>query len=297
MTPVPTTADGLQMPMGACDCHTHVFGDDTTFPMSPERQYTPAPAPVEALLAHMEALELQRIVIVQASVYGTDNRCLLDTLARLEGRARGVAVPHPDADATELRRLHRLGVRGLRINLESDAVRDTELLKRMLLRESARIADLGWHLQLYASPQTVVGQADVLATLPVPVVLDHFAMVPLREDADADLSRALLSILRASNVYLKLSAPYRLGPSPVPGEEAQLTAKRMASLLNAAPRQLLWGSDWPHTARDPGVYRLERSRYRTVGSAALRNDIFKGLTTPQARQLVLADNPARLYGF
>ena len=66
---------------GACDCHTHVIGPAGAYPMVAQRHYTPGPAPVDALRSHLSALGFQRVVVVQPSVYGTDNRCLIDTLA------------------------------------------------------------------------------------------------------------------------------------------------------------------------------------------------------------------------
>ena len=104
-------------PAGACDCHTHVFGPVERYPLRPDRAYTPAdalPADSEAMLA---ALSLDRVVLVQASVYGTDNRCMLDGLRALGQRARGVAAIAPDIADTDLNALHAAGVRGVRLNL------------------------------------------------------------------------------------------------------------------------------------------------------------------------------------
>lgn len=64
--------------------------------MVPDRHYTPGPAPLGALREHMARLGLRRAVIVQPSVYGTDNSCMLESLDQLEGAGRGVAVPPDD---------------------------------------------------------------------------------------------------------------------------------------------------------------------------------------------------------
>src|SRR5260221_599533 len=68
MTPVTFT-----VPTGACDCHTHVFGDPRRFPMAAPRNYTPETASIEELRALHQALHMDRVIIVQPSVYGTDN--------------------------------------------------------------------------------------------------------------------------------------------------------------------------------------------------------------------------------
>ena len=54
---------------------------------SPTRGYTPPPASADELSALLQALHLSRVVIVQPSVYGSDNSCTLDGMRRL-GRPR-----------------------------------------------------------------------------------------------------------------------------------------------------------------------------------------------------------------
>ena len=88
----PRTAVAFAVPEGACDCHVHVFGSAAEFPFAAKRGYTPPPASAAELLALQEALHLWRVVIVQPSVYGSDNSCTLDGMRRLGARARGVAV-------------------------------------------------------------------------------------------------------------------------------------------------------------------------------------------------------------
>ncbi|HEX5768962.1 MAG TPA: amidohydrolase family protein, partial [Burkholderiales bacterium] len=88
----------------------HIFGPPARFPLARERRYTPPEASLEALLALHERLGLERVLIVQPSVYGTDNSCTLDALRRLGPRARGVAVTDTRIRENELRRLKRLPV-------------------------------------------------------------------------------------------------------------------------------------------------------------------------------------------
>ena len=105
------------LPPGACDCHVHVFGPSYAFDGA--RTYTPPEAPLDALRAHQRALGLDRVVVVQPSVYGTDNHCTLDAVDALGPSARAVAVIAPGLPRTALRELHSAGVRGVRVNLET----------------------------------------------------------------------------------------------------------------------------------------------------------------------------------
>src|SRR6266542_4751827 len=88
----PRTLINFDVPAGACDCHTHIFGDPKRFSMIPSRVYTPEPASVEEVRALHRALHMDRVVVVQPSVYGTDNACTLDAVRQLGSRARAVAV-------------------------------------------------------------------------------------------------------------------------------------------------------------------------------------------------------------
>src|SRR2546421_7934007 len=88
----PATPVNFDVPAGACDCHTHIFGDPRRFPLSPSRTYTPEPASIEEMRALHRALHTDRVVIVNPSVYGTDNSCTLDAVKQLGSSARAVAV-------------------------------------------------------------------------------------------------------------------------------------------------------------------------------------------------------------
>jgi len=85
-----TRAPKQQAPALSCDCHFHIFGPFDQFPMSAGRSYSPPEALVPAYLELAATLGLQRMVVVQASVYGTDNAVTLDAIGRFGlHRARG----------------------------------------------------------------------------------------------------------------------------------------------------------------------------------------------------------------
>src|SRR5258708_5658178 len=73
----PSTPIDFEVPAGACDCHTHIFGDPRQFPLFAGRTYTPEPASPEEMTALHRALRVNRVVIVTPSIYGTDNSSTL----------------------------------------------------------------------------------------------------------------------------------------------------------------------------------------------------------------------------
>jgi len=277
--------------MAGCDTHVHVMGERHIYPMVAERQYTPGPASVQNLQAHLKRQGLTRAVIIQPSVYGNDNQCMLDALRSMAGHARGVAVLDTHTATSQLQRLDTQGVRGIRLNLESAGQHNTSALREALHTWAPRLADIGWHIQVYAPLAVVTACASHIAQLPVPVVLDHFALW-----ADASCtsleSKTLLHLLEQGQIYIKLSASYRMSI-----QDPQALQALCQRLIAVRPDRLLWASDWPHTNREPGRGPHEVSSYRVIAPEALRHERDAWLCTPQVQQQVLVDNPHQLYRF
>lgn len=263
--------------------------------MVAERQYTPGPASVNDLLGHLQRCGLTRTVIIQPSVYGSDNRCMLQALRELQGAGRGVAVVQAKISDADLHALHKHGVRGLRLNVESSGHGDIQAISAALHYWAERIAALGWHLQIYASLDVLHALSPALQGLTVPVVLDHFAMVTDTTPLDDVRVQAVLSLVRSGCAYVKLSAPYRIQSAPTPDLDG--VARIAAQYMHANPERVLWGSDWPHTNREPGKTAHELSAYRSIQHTTLLQGIHAWLPTAALRTQVLVDNPACLYGF
>ena len=274
-----------------CDTHVHVIGDNMQYPMVVGRHYTPGPASTTDLQEHLANQALGRVVIVQPSVYGTDNQCLLDTLSALGPNAKGIAVLDENITDLALQKMDAQGIRGVRLNFESSANRQVHHLQAALNHWSSRIACLGWHIQVYAPFEMIAACADMIRTLPTPVVLDHFALWPVAK-SETSAERSILQLLTDGHVYIKLSASYRL-----PAFTATDLQQIVYRLLQAQPERLLWGSDWPHTNREPGVHRHAISRYRAISSNQLLDERSQWLNTPELQHQVLVVNPATLYRF
>jgi len=128
----PSTPVNFRVPAGACDCHLHIFGDPKRFPLSPSRIDTPERASIDQARALHRSLHIDRVVLVQPSIFGTDNACLLEALRQLGSRARAVAVIDAATGDRTLDELQRAGVRGVRINLGTAGVTDATVARRSL---------------------------------------------------------------------------------------------------------------------------------------------------------------------
>ncbi|GAO21506.1 amidohydrolase family protein [Alicycliphilus sp. B1] len=288
MNPLPTCPEplktfssiGFDVPPLACDTHAHVVSDDfTRYPLIENRSYTSAPAPEAAYLRMLDQIGMQRGVLVQISTYGTDNRCMLATLARHPERLRGVAVIDRTTSRSALEDMHALGVRGVRINT---------LLKGGVGYEQVEaiadlIAPLGWHLQFLMHVRDLLGLLPMFTRLPVPGVVDHMGDMHVGDDLDGDGFRALCELVRDHGWWAKLSAAYRMG---VPLDRLEETMPIARRLLDAAPERMLWGSDWPHVNVDA-----------MPDTGALLNLLESWVPDAGLRRRILVENPARLYGF
>ena len=276
------------LPAGASDCHVHVYSN--RFASAPGARLQPPDASAQDYRALQRRIGTTRTVLVTPSTYGTDNRCMLEGLAALSaagGEARGVAVIDGTESDADLRRLDAAGVRGVRLNLSLGVSGSADCMVPL----AHRIAPLGWHLQLLMPPDLLVGQADVLRSLPVPLVFDHFGRVAPAQVGRHAAHALLLELLREGRAWVKLSGGYIV--SALHSVEDPALDALAASYLRCAPSRVLWGSDWPHATASAGVQpmpddarQVDRLIHwtRACGGDALLNQ-------------VLVDNPQVLYGF
>lgn len=283
-------------PANACDCHTHVFGPIEAYPFAPRRAYAPMDALPEDAASTMRTLGIERIVLVQPSPYGADNRCMLYGLQALGRNARGVAVIDETTPDAELRNLHEAGVRGARLNIASGGNEGDVPLPRRIERLCGHLADHGWHLQLFIEPDALVALETTLARLPVPFVLDHMGLVPPDDYANQIGFKAIIRLLDTDRCWVKLSGPYRLTGSD--SEFAQV-APMARALVDARPDRLVWGSDWPHTPRHSGTPDASgvRRPYRAIDTGRLLDLLTDWAPEAAARERILVANPAALYDF
>lgn len=274
----------LKVPAGSCDCHAHILGPAARFPYSDERVYTPPDCLLADYRAMLTALGLARAVLVQPSVYGSDNRVLLNALDAMQGAWRGVAVVEPDVSASALQEMHAAGVRGVRVNVVDVQSNKGVLPLNQLRGLAERIAPLGWHMEFLLHVHEFPRLDQQLAGFPVDVVFGHLGYLPTHLGIGDAGFQALLRLLQAGRAWVKLTGPYRLSGSKLPYADVAPFAH---ALLDAAPQQIVWGSDWPHVM--------------VKGAMPNDGDLMDMLSTwipdPSIRHQVLVSNPERLYGF
>lgn len=276
----------LRAPPGACDCHLHLFGPKSRYPLAPDARYDTEDALPETYLALQEVLGLGRGVVVQATAQGHDHGALFDALRAYPERFRGIAVPPPEVTDEELDRMHDLGIRGIRIvSASTGLAADPEGRSPLDRRLIERIASRAWHVQILAAGSEWARLKDDLLALHCDVVIDHVGLVAVEQGLGGPEFRAVLEMVEGGRVWVKLSGPMRFSRQrELPYSD---TLPFYHALVQHAPERMVWGSDWPHI------------RYSSVmpNDGDLLDLLLEWVPEQSVRNRILAENPARLYDF
>ena len=276
-------------PPNACDSHFHVFGPADKYSYGTDIRYKPPYEPVERYLKLARRLGLVRYVFVQPSAYGFDNSCMLDAMRELDPAIRRGIIDFGENRTSdhELDELDAVGVRGIRVNISPIRKPEAGLADSMRPR-IARLAkicvELGWHLD-FLTPGWLVGELmPTLYELPVEFSVAHMGLFPAKDGLDQSGFQAFLDLVGdgSARCFVKLTGIYRFSAAPDFADVKPIAQALMAR----APGQLIWGSDFPHL-----------SFHDRVGTIQLYNLISEWAPDPKLRKLILADNPARLFGF
>jgi predicted TIM-barrel fold metal-dependent hydrolase len=169
-------------------------------------------------------------------------------------------------------------VRGIRLNLRG-ASDYAEYAKPSWRALFDRAHERGWHLECYVDPGRLSEITPAVEGSPIAIVFDHFG-VPGANAAAVDATFAAAArMARSREVWVKLSAPYR-----VEGMEPGELARRWLDAVG--PQRLVWGSDWPWTGHEAQRFSYGKLRSR-----------LDEWVDPSLASAILWDNPARLYGF
>jgi len=259
------------------DTHAHVFHRRLQF--SPQRRYTPAyDAWPATYLGLLDRHGITNGVLVPISILGTDNRFVIDTVQASGGRLKGFATLDPQLGASQVAGLAAQGLIGMRLNLVGQPPLDlTQGNWPTILRECRR-------------HQWIVDVNDIAARLPrtvtpllaagLRVVLDHFGQPDKVRGIDDPGFARVCSLGATGQVWVKLSAPYRIGHAHA--------ASAAARLVDAfGPSRLLWASDWPFTGHEA----------TGVDYGATRRYLRGWLPDDDDRAQVAERTPAELFGF
>ena len=274
----------LSAPPGACDTHLHVYGPSEIYPQVAERNYTPDPhSTLDDYLKVHRALGLERAVIVTGSANGTNNRVTMDALARMGGKFKGLALLDPAITDAELLQLRNGSITGFRVKANGKGGLSFADAKRI----SARVADFAWHVEFLAQSMAEIIQAvPFLCSLNMPYVFDHVAHAEPGQHNDDHEFHELLSVLQnEEHAWINLYSFYQLSKSGPPDYADMIEVVR--KVVDARPDRVVWGSNWPHAGISVPM----------PNDGDLLDFLLAAAPDERIRNEILADNPAKLYGW
>lgn len=251
-------------------------------------------------------------VLTHGLSYGSDCSSLLAFLIELgQSNTRGIGVIDPKTTSDDMiSQMHAVGVRGIRVNLyKYQAMHDLEKQKLALQEHARRIERFtGWtmafthvHPEFWHELRPTI-ETDI-ASKGIRLVTDHFALLKgrsmLPQECAGDIAKQagfedIMSLVRDGLLWVKLSAPYRLSEEgPLYGDLKPL----VRAYVDANPRRVLFGSDWPHTPRMK-VRNSEEAKQETpyleIDDGAWLSSLRSWLSDEEWEMMVL-QNPRELY--
>jgi predicted TIM-barrel fold metal-dependent hydrolase len=275
-----TKTPTFKVPLLACDCHMHIFGPEADYPYTNPRSFTPHDGSVLEYKRVMKALSLERTVVVQASVYGSDNRRTVDAVEELgREQARGIAMVDANVDRKALQDLNDRGIRGTRFITTVKGGPSLENLPEV----AKKIADFGWHIEMYIPPHLWAELLPRISSLPVPVVFDHMGGQTANTPQDSSDLQGMLRLLESGRCWVKLCG-YRASIAGHPYSDVEPLAKRF---IACAPERCVWGTDWPHTTLNDYM----------PDDGDLMDLLADWAPDPEVRRKILVTNAEELYDF
>lgn len=251
------------MQQGGWDSHVHVF--DASKPVE-SGHYQPANWTLSDLSALGAPFGIDRFVLVQPSVYGSDNSIMLDALRQTSDKHRGIAVIDSSTTYEQLIEMNSLGVRGIRFNLVSPVGNDASLIDAV----APWLHELGWHIQWYAKAAQLPQILQIHAEHQLPCVLDHMGGITVDMALD-DPAWEVMRQLAAMGAWVKLSGWYRLGDDSCDFAPSKANISKMMALFGT---RAIWGSDSPNTSFDRAdmpSYAALIQAVNTVAQAGIHN--------------------------
>jgi predicted TIM-barrel fold metal-dependent hydrolase len=275
------------------DCHVHCF-DPARFPFKQSRSYTPSPATLDTLV---NTVQSRNLVITQATIEeGVGGiQEILEAAHSYPGlgtvRATIMATHLQNLDLQTIKKLHRLGVRSVRIHGAYGGAGDnihwiSEQFK--LTAASVAVKEYGWHISAQLPLQSWARLGPCISKLgQVTIVVDHNASARPSDLGSPDLME-FLDIFSAQNIVVKVGAFHRRS-------FANIDAMRpiVEAFVARAPDRVVFGSDWPHVNASKGGTSPTPHLQDVNTTQELR--LLSTWTSEEQWHRIMRSNPDRLF--
>ena len=265
------------------DCHNHVF-DPARFPYQEGNFYLPAGQELGTpaqFLNVLDAYGVKHALMVEPnSGYDSDNRCLLDTLARGQGRLKGIAVMPAGGSRGQLEELRAQSIVGIAFNPALFGVDYYAGAGRLL----EWLGELGMFAQIQVQGDQLPAMQPLLEGCGARLLFDHCGRPEVAAGLGQPGFAALLELGRRGNAWVKLSGHVKFSRQSYPYTDTWPFIRALVDAFGAD--RCLWGSDWPFL-RAPE--RIDYGPLLTLFARLFPEDA--------VRRRILWENPAALFGF
>jgi predicted TIM-barrel fold metal-dependent hydrolase len=235
--------------MNFIDAHSHIWTPDTgKYPLAPgfsRSQMAPPSFTADELLKLAQPVGVNRVVLIQMSFYGYDNRYMLDAIKAHPEKFVGVAVIDQDAARPELAMLElkRLGVRGFRIYPKNQPP-ERWLASDSMHKMWTAGAKERLNMCCLVNPPDLPAIDRMCRDFPdTPVVIDHMARIGVTGEIKPEDVKLLCDLARHKLVTVKVSAFYALGKKAQPYRDLAPLIKQLYDAFG--PERLMWATDCP----------------------------------------------------
>lgn len=255
---LPALANAESKPAGYIDAHVHVWTPDLkAYPLSKDysqKDMVPASFTPEELFAHAKPCGVSRIVLIQMSFYGYDNKYMLDCMQKHPGTFGGVAIVDDSKSdvAKTMKELAKSGVRGFRLYASKKNAEGWSSSAGIQAMWKCG-ADEGLNMCLLADPDALPLIQKKCEKYPkTPVVIDHFARLGMKGAVDPQDLDALCKLSKFEKVTVKTSAFYALGKKKSPYTDLGDMVKSLRDAYGA--ERLMWATDCPYQVQEGHTY-------------------------------------------
>ena len=279
------TAPNFQVPKGAIDCHAHIFGPADKYPFSPARGYTPPEASLQDYQRLHKVLGgIERAVLTQPSVYGTDNTCMMHIVDQVGARYKAVVAVDGDVTDKELEAFNARGACGVRVNLADKGGNPFEDM-RAVQEFTERLKDLGWHLEVLVHVDDFDDLRTTMNGMAVDVSFGHLGYMKTDKGVDHPGFQDFLNLLRDGKGWAKFTGTYRITTSAqTPYHDVEPFAE---AIIEANEDRIVWGTDWPHPTFKGNM----------PNDGALFDQLATWAPSEALRHKILVENAEAFYGF
>lgn len=232
--------------------NAHMFSNDRErYPFHSKATYIPDEErllndPFAVYLERLDALGIDRAVLVQPEPYGDDHSLVLDCLAREKTRVKATCLFYPREPDAVSKMVDLVSAQPRIVALRFHAHRGKEAYLDSFEDANVRAlwekaGELGLVIELHIGPSYASGAGEAIEDYPdFPVLIDHMAEPQL---GTAEEYEDVLSLARFPNVTIKMSGLSHFSQEPEPYLDTKPLVRRVAEAFGAD--RIAWSSGSP----------------------------------------------------